>query len=191
MNRNNVPYEKIVFVCLNERESGVCCAGGGAKEIHEQLKAAIKEHDLGAGIRVVLDGDGIAEPNRVFDKALICVGRNPNSKGMNLHDTRITTDKRGFIEVDAQRRTAEPHIFAVGDVVGEPMLAHKASAEGKVAAEVIAGRKSAFEPQAIPAVVFTDPELAWCGLTENIARDRGVTVTVARFPWAASGARAR
>ena len=95
------------------------------------------------GVHVVLDGPDIAEPNRIFDKTLICVGRKPNSQGLNLHDTRITTDKRGFIEVDAQRRTAEPHIFAIGDVAGEPMLAHKASAEGKVAAEVIAGRKSA------------------------------------------------
>lgn len=139
------------------------------------------------GIRVVLDGPDIAEPNRVFDKALICVGRKPNSKGINLHDTRITTDKRGFIEVDPQRRTAEPHIFAIGDVAGEPMLAHKASAEGKVAAEVIAGKRSAFEPQAIPAVVFTDPEVAWCGLTENQAKEQGIAVSIARFPWAASG----
>lgn len=139
------------------------------------------------GVHVVLDGADITQPSRVFDKVLICVGRKPNSQGLNLHDTRIVTDKRGFIEVDAQRRTAEPHIFAIGDVAGEPMLAHKAAAEGKVAAEVIAGGKSAFEPQAIPAVVFTDPEIAWCGLTENQAKDKGVSVAVARFPWAASG----
>jgi dihydrolipoamide dehydrogenase len=94
---------------------------------------------------------------------------------------------RGFIEVDAQRRTAEPTIFAIGDVAGEPMLAHKASHEGRLAVEVIAGHKAAWEPAAIPAVVFTDPELAWCGLTEAQARAEGRDVEVARFPWAASG----
>lgn len=138
-------------------------------------------------VHVVLEGTDIATPNRTFDKTLICVGRKPNSKGLNLHDTRISTDKKGFIEVDAQRRTAEPHIFAIGDVAGEPMLAHKAAAEGRIAAEVIAGKKSAFEPQAIPAVVFTDPEIAWCGITENQAKAQDISVAVARFPWAASG----
>ncbi len=138
-------------------------------------------------VQVTLEGPDIENPKRSFDKVLISVGRKPNSKGLNLKDTRIVTDKRGFIEVDVQRRTAEPHIFAVGDVAGEPMLAHKASAEGRVAAEVIAGRKSAFEPQAIPAVVFTDPEIAWCGITERQAKEKDIAVTVARFPWAASG----
>jgi dihydrolipoamide dehydrogenase len=94
---------------------------------------------------------------------------------------------RGFIEVDAQRRTAEPNIFAIGDVVGDPMLAHKASHEGRVAAEVIAGHKVAFEPNAIPAVIFTDPEIAWCGVTETQAKERGLEVAIAKFPWGASG----
>jgi dihydrolipoamide dehydrogenase len=99
----------------------------------------------------------------------------------------VELDARGFIQVDGQRRTKEPTIFAIGDVVGEPMLAHKASHEGRVAVEVIAGHKVAFEPQAIPAVVFTDPEIAWCGLTETQAEKEGRKVSVARFPWGASG----
>lgn len=139
------------------------------------------------GMRITLDGPDLEKPSRLFERVLVCVGRKPNSKGLNLHDTRITTNERGLIEVDAQRRTAEPHIFAIGDVVGEPMLAHKASAEGRVAAEAIAGKKVAFEPQAIPAVVFTDPEIAWCGITENQAKKQGTPVSIARFPWAASG----
>jgi dihydrolipoamide dehydrogenase len=94
---------------------------------------------------------------------------------------------RGFIEVDAARQTAEPGIYAIGDVVGEPMLAHKASHEARVAVEAIAGHKVAFEPQAIPAVVFTDPEVAWCGLTENEAKQQGRKVEIAKFPWAALG----
>ena len=139
------------------------------------------------GMRVQLEGEGLGQVSRLFDKVLVCVGRKPNSQGLNLGDTRIETDAKGFIKVDAQRRTAEPHIFAIGDVAGEPMLAHKASAEGKVAASVIAGRRAAFEPQAIPAVVFTDPEIAWCGLTERSAQAQGLSVKVARFPWVASG----
>jgi dihydrolipoamide dehydrogenase len=99
----------------------------------------------------------------------------------------VVVNKRGFVEVDAQRRTAEPSIYAIGDVAGEPMLAHKAFHEARVAVEAIAGHKVAYEPLAIPAVVFTDPELAWCGLTENDARLAGREVTVVRFPWAASG----
>jgi dihydrolipoamide dehydrogenase len=99
----------------------------------------------------------------------------------------VVVNARGFIEVDEARRTAEPSIYAIGDVVGEPMLAHKASHEGRVAVEAIAGHKVAFEPLAIPAVVFTDPELAWCGLTESDAKKQNREVTIARFPWAASG----
>ncbi|NLV46010.1 MAG: dihydrolipoyl dehydrogenase [Candidatus Hydrogenedentes bacterium] len=139
------------------------------------------------GMRVQFEGEGVSAEPRIFDKVLVCVGRKPNSRGLNLADTAIETDNKGFILVDAQRRTAEPHIFAIGDVAGQPMLAHKASAEGKVAAGAIAGKKTAFEPQAIPAVVFTDPEIAWCGETENSAREKGLSVHIARFPWAASG----
>jgi len=116
------------------------------------------------------------------------VGRpDPNSGGLGLEKTKVEIDPRGFIKVDAQGRTAEPTIYAIGDVVGEPMLAHKASHEGRVAVEAIAGHKVAFDPQAIPAVVFTDPEVAWCGLTESQARAEARPIEVARFPWAASG----
>ncbi len=139
------------------------------------------------GMRVQLEGTQVGKGSHIFDKVLVCVGRKANSRGLNLGDVRVETDARGFIQVDLQRRTSEPHIFAIGDVTGEPMLAHKASAEGKVAAAVIAGRKAAFEPQAIPAVVFTDPEIAWCGETEKSAREKGLAFKIARFPWVASG----
>jgi dihydrolipoamide dehydrogenase len=118
---------------------------------------------------------------------LVSVGRKPNATGFGLEKTKVRVSDRGFIEVDAQRRTAEPNIFAIGDVVGDPMLAHKASHEGRVAAEVIAGHKVAFEPNAIPAVIFTDPEIAWCGVTETQAKERGLEVAIAKFPWGASG----
>ena len=118
---------------------------------------------------------------------LVSVGRRPNSAGLGLEQTAVRIDDRGFIEVDGQLRTAEPTIFAIGDVVGQPMLAHKASHEGRVAVEAVAGHKVAFDPAAIPAVVFTDPEVAWCGLTESEARRAKRKVTVVRFPWAASG----
>jgi dihydrolipoamide dehydrogenase len=122
-----------------------------------------------------------------FDRVLIAVGRKPNTEQLGLEHTKIAVTSKGFIEVDRQMRTAEPTIFAIGDVVGEPMLAHKASHEGLVAAEVIAGRQATFDAAAIPAVVFTDPEIAWCGLTEEAAKAAGQAVKVARFPWAASG----
>lgn len=139
------------------------------------------------GIRVTLEGSDTTASSHVYDKVLVAIGRTPNSSGVGLNNTGVIVDQRGFIEVDAQRRTAEATIFAIGDVVGEPMLAHKAAHEGRVAVEVIAGHKVAFEPQAIPAVVFTDPEIAWCGLTESQAKREQRQVTVARFPWAASG----
>ena len=138
------------------------------------------------GIKVKLDGD-VEEPGQVFEKVLVSVGRKPNSDGLGLENTKVESDQRGFILVDEQRRTAEPGIYAIGDVAGEPMLAHKATHEGRVAAEVIAGHKVAFEPHAIPAVVFTDPEVAWCGLTETQAKEEGRSIKVARFPWGASG----
>jgi dihydrolipoamide dehydrogenase len=139
------------------------------------------------GIRVRLEGNDIKKPVRTFDKVLVCVGRKPNSSGLGLKSTKVTVDEKGFIQVDEQRRTQDPHIFAIGDVVGGAMLAHKATHEGRVAAEVIAGRNVSFEPLAIPAVVFTDPEIAWCGLTEEKAKAQGRPVKVSRFPWAASG----
>jgi dihydrolipoamide dehydrogenase len=145
------------------------------------------------GIRVMLEGEGVKEGEadggreRLFDSVLIAVGRRPNSSIPGIDGTRIKIDDRGFIVVDKQMRTDEPSIFAIGDVVGEPMLAHKASHEGRVAVEVIAGENSAFEARAIPAVVFTDPEVAWCGLTEAQAQKEGRKVAVTRFPWGASG----
>lgn len=139
------------------------------------------------GMRVRLEGPGIDKPVRTFDKVLVCVGRKPNASGLGLKSTKVEVDERGFIKVDAQRRTSDPAIFAIGDIVGGPMLAHKASHEGRVAAEVIAGHNVAFEPLAIPAVVFTDPEVAWCGLQETEAKAQDRQVHVLRFPWAASG----
>lgn len=138
------------------------------------------------GIQVTLQGE-VKKAEHVFEKVLVSVGRKPNSAGLGLENTQVEIDPRGFIKVDQQRRTAEPGIYAIGDVAGEPMLAHKATYEGRVAAEAIAGHKVAYEPHAIPAVVFTDPEVAWCGLTETQAQEQGRTIQVARFPWGASG----
>jgi dihydrolipoamide dehydrogenase len=136
------------------------------------------------GIRVTFEGE-VAEKEQVFDRVLVAIGRRPNSKVPGLDKTRVKVDPKGFIETDPQRRTAEPSIFAIGDVAGEPMLAHKASHEARVAVEAIAGHKAVFEPQAIPAVVFTDPEIAWCGLTEAQAKEQNIEVEVAKFPWGA------
>lgn len=123
----------------------------------------------------------------VFDRVLVAVGRRPNTEHLGLEQTRVALSPRGFVQVDRQLRTAEPTIFAIGDLVGEPMLAHKATHEGMVAARVIAGRNATFDAGTIPAVVFTDPEIAWCGLTEEAAKASGQAVTITRFPWAASG----
>jgi len=147
----------------------------------------VEMKDGGAGIRVRLEGPHVKDPDQVFERVLVSVGRKPNSEIPGLENTGVTKNQRGFLEVDLQRRTKDAAIYAIGDVVGEPMLAHKASHEGRVAAEAIAGKKVAFEPHAIPAVVFTDPEIAWCGLTETEAEKQGREITVSRFPWAASG----
>ena len=114
-------------------------------------------------------------------------GRRPNTAGIGLENTKVTLNKRGFAEVNGQQRTQDAAVFAIGDIAGEPMLAHKGSHEGIVAAEVIAGHTTAFEANAIPGVVFTDPELAWCGVTEDEANRRGLNTVISRFPWAASG----
>jgi dihydrolipoamide dehydrogenase len=140
----------------------------------------------GRGLRVTFEGANAGDP-QLFDRVLMAVGRRPNSKIPGLDSTRVKVDQTGFIETDPQRRTAEPSMFAIGDVAGEPMLAHKASHEARVAIDAIAGHKGVFEPLAIPAVVFTDPEIAWCGLTEAQAAETGVEVEVAKFPWGASG----
>jgi dihydrolipoamide dehydrogenase len=138
------------------------------------------------GIRVTFDGE-VDPKQQVFSRVLVAVGRRPNAKIPGLEKTHVQVDQRGFIMVDEQRRTHEPSIFAIGDVVGEPMLAHKASHEGRVAVEVMAGENVAFTPRAIPAVVFTDPELAWAGLTETQAAKDSRGVMIAKFPWGASG----
>jgi dihydrolipoamide dehydrogenase len=138
------------------------------------------------GLRVSFDGE-VAEKEQRFDRVLISVGRKPNAAIPGLDRTGVRVTQRGFIETDAARRTAAANIYAIGDVAGEPMLAHKASHEARAAVDAIAGRNAAFEPNAIPAVVFTDPEIAWCGLTETEAEQRGQKIDVVRFPWAALG----
>jgi dihydrolipoamide dehydrogenase len=166
-----------------------------AKRVHAMCEAVLLETKVvgfkenGDGIAVTFEGklpEGTPS-ERTFDRVLVSIGRRPNSAVPGLDKTAVRVDQRGFIDVDAARRTAEPTIYAIGDVVGEPMLAHKASHEARVAIDAIAGHKVAFEPLAIPAVVFTDPELAWCGLTEGEAAKQKREVTVTRFPWAASG----
>ena len=154
------------------------------------MREAQSDKEATNGITVTFDGEGVsggAAKERTFDRVLVSVGRLPNSAVPGLDRTGVKVNSRGFIEVDGARRTAVPSIYAIGDVVGEPMLAHKASHEGRVAVEAIAGERVAFEPLAIPAVVFTDPELAWCGLTESDAQKQNREVAVTRFPWAASG----
>jgi dihydrolipoamide dehydrogenase len=141
---------------------------------------------VGNTIAVALEGpNGASEA--AFDYVLVAIGRRPNARIPGIEKTRVQVTDRGFIQTDFQRRTEEPTIFAIGDVAGEPMLAHKASHEARVAIEAIAGHKAIFEPQAIPAVVFTDPEIAWAGLTETQAQKEGRQVDVAKFPWGASG----
>ena len=139
------------------------------------------------GVEVELAGARVENPSRLFDKVLVAVGRRPNSSGLNLEAAGVESDERGFVKVDHQRRTSAANIFAIGDVAGEPMLAHKATYEANVAAAAIAGQAATYDAQAIPAVVFTDPEIAWCGLTEAEARESGRPHEVASFPWAASG----
>jgi dihydrolipoamide dehydrogenase len=165
-----------------------------AKRVEKMCEAVLlntKVVGMKAGkdsVSVTFEGEGLGgAKERTFDRVLVSIGRRPNGAVPGLDRTKVKVDPRGFIEVDGKRQTAEPSIYAIGDVVGEPMLAHKASHEGRVAVEAIAGEKVAFEPLAIPAVVFTDPELAWCGLTEGDAEKQGRKIAVAKFPWAASG----
>jgi dihydrolipoamide dehydrogenase len=153
--------------------------------IHTRTR--VKElKELNDRVEAVLEGD-LDEPKQTFDRVLIAIGRSPNAGEIGLENTKVRLDDHGFVVVDEQRRTTDPRIFAVGDVAGGVMLAHKAMHEGKVAAEAIAGLPSAFDFQAIPAVVYTDPQIAWCGLTEEEARRQGRAIRVSRFPWTASG----
>lgn len=137
-------------------------------------------------IEVTFEGNGKFGHER-FDRVLVSVGRRPVTRGIGLENTRVQLDQRGFAVCDAQQRTADPKIFAIGDVAGEPMLAHKASHQAKVAVEVIHGQNVVFDKAAIPAVVFTDPEIAWAGLTEEEAKKTGRSVSIETYPWAASG----
>ncbi|WP_407495711.1 dihydrolipoyl dehydrogenase [Pseudooceanicola sp. MF1-13] len=166
------------------------------KPLHKRISARYEEVLLktkvtgatatDAGIEVSFETGGETR-TATFDRVLVATGRRPNGDRIGATAAGITPDERGFISVDMQMRTAQPHIFAVGDVVGQPMLAHKAAHEGKVAAEVIAGEKAAFDPLAIPSVAYTDPEIAWAGLTETEAKAKGIPYEKGAFPWAASG----
>jgi dihydrolipoamide dehydrogenase len=138
------------------------------------------------GIEVTLEKAGNSE-TKTYDRVLVAVGRTPNGRCIDAEKAGVAVDERGFIRVDRQQRTNVAHIFAIGDIVGQPMLAHKASHEGKVAAEVAAGEKRAFDARVIPSVAYTDPEIAWVGLTETQAKAQGVAVGKGAFPWAASG----
>ncbi len=163
--------------------------GNLTKRFHEILleTKVLKLAEVHDGIAVTMQNKAGETIERKYDKVLFSVGRTPNTENLGLENTKVQLNAKKFVVVDAQRRTNEPSIFAIGDLAGEPMLAHKASHEGRVAVEVIAGHKVAFEPKAIPAVVFTDPEIAWAGLTESEAKEKGIAVEVLRFPWAASG----
>jgi dihydrolipoamide dehydrogenase len=194
----------VVYAALGSKVSVVEMTDGllpGAdrdlvRPLHKRLETEFAAIYLGAKVAALADKKDSIEvtfegqvPERVqrFSRVLLSVGRRPNSANLGLENTAVEVDAQGFLRVDPQRRTADPHILAIGDVAGQPMLAHKASHEGKVTVEGLAGKAVAFEPQAIPAVVFTDPEVAWAGLTETEAKSRGIAIEVAQFPWAASG----
>ncbi len=138
------------------------------------------------GLKVSFEGAKAPDP-KIYDRVLVAVGRSPNGRQINAEAAGVHVDQRGFIPTDAKMRTNVPHIYAIGDVVGNPMLAHKATHEAKVAAEVIAGQPSLFDPMTIPNVAYTDPEVAWMGLTESEAKEKGIDIEKGVFPWAASG----
>jgi dihydrolipoamide dehydrogenase len=142
--------------------------------------------DRGEQVEVAYEGPGKFGAEQ-YDRVLVAVGRRPNSRGFGLENTKVEIDERGFVKCDRRQRTADPHIRAVGDVAGEPMLAHKATHEGRIAVEAMVDETAVFDKRAIPAVVFTDPEIAWAGLTEGQAKKEGRKVEVASYPWAASG----
>jgi dihydrolipoamide dehydrogenase len=156
------------------------------EKIYLNAKVARLE-EVPGGVRATLEGAEVADKAPVFERVLVAVGRRPNSRDLGLEKAGVRVDERGFIPVDERRRTSAERIFAIGDVAGEPMLAHKASYEGKVAVEVIAGEPAVYDVRAVPAVVFTDPEVAWCGLTETEAKKQNREVKRVRFPWGGSG----
>lgn len=146
--------------------------------------ASMEEHEDRVTVR--FDGD-VDEPEQTFDRVLVAIGRSPNSEDLGLENTGVQVDEDGFVRVDEERRTDDEHIFAVGDVIGGPMLAHKAMRDGKTAADVIAGEPAAFDVRCIPAVVYTDPQIAWCGMMEAEATEQGRDIELGSFPWTASG----
>ncbi len=139
------------------------------------------------GIRATLEGEEVTDKQPIFERVLVAVGRRPNSRDLGLDKAGVEIDDKGFVKVDERRRTTAERIYAIGDVAGEPMLAHKATYEGKIAVEVLAGEPAVYDARAVPAVVFTDPEVAWCGLTETEAKRQQREVKRVRFPWAGSG----
>ncbi|MCB1553244.1 MAG: dihydrolipoyl dehydrogenase [Xanthomonadales bacterium] len=153
--------------------------------VHLKVKASKIEAEK-KGIKVTCEGDGAPDP-ALYDRVLVSVGRTPNGGKLSAENAGVAVTERGFIPVDRQMRTNVPHIFAIGDLVGNPMLAHKATHEGKLAAEVAAGEKKEWVARVIPSVAYTDPEIAWVGVTENEAKEKGLNVGVGKFPWAASG----
>ncbi|MFN5744292.1 MAG: dihydrolipoyl dehydrogenase [Planctomyces sp.] len=153
--------------------------------IHLNTKVS-KLEATAEGIVASLEGEGV-EPRQTFDRVLVSVGRRPNSRGLGLENTQAQIDEKGFIRIDKNQRTSDPQLLAIGDIAGEPMLAHKASREARIAVETLLGEPVEFDNIAIPAVVFTDPELAWAGVTEAEAKAQNRDVTVYRFPWSASG----
>ncbi len=146
----------------------------------------IEMKESNKGIKVKVESEKGTEEIE-YDYVLMSIGRKPSTKGLGLENAHVTTTERGWIKVNPQMKTEAENIYAIGDIAGEPMLAHKASHEARIAVDTINGEKAAFEPLAIPAVVFTDPEIAWAGLTENQAKEKKISYETAKFPWAASG----
>lgn len=160
-----------------------------ARKNFQEIRVSAKVKEMataGKKIRVVMEHDGKIK-DELYDKVLVAVGRSPNHEDLGLENTLVQFDEKGFIKVNEHQQTDDPNIYAIGDIVGGAMLAHKATKEGRIAVEVITGESSAFEDIIIPAVVFTEPELAWCGLTEAEAKAKGISVEISKFPWAASG----
>jgi dihydrolipoamide dehydrogenase len=153
--------------------------------VHVRTKV-VELKDAGNKVEVKMEGPEL-NGTFAYDRVLVSIGRRPVTNGIGLENTKVKVNERGFVVVNDRQQTTDPHILAIGDVAGEPMLAHKASHEGKVAAEVLAGEPAAFEPLAIPAVVFTDPEIAWAGLTAEEAKRTGREVVTTQYPWQASG----
>jgi dihydrolipoamide dehydrogenase len=166
------------------------------RPLHKRLESTFEAIYLNAKVSALADrqdhvevtfSGNVPQPVQQFDRVLVSVGRRPNTAGLGLENTQVQLDSQGFVQTDERQQTADPHILAIGDVAGQPMLAHKAAHQGRVAVEALTGRPAVFQPRAIPAVVFTDPEIAWAGLTETEAAAQSRPIQLARFPWAASG----